>query len=161
MDIADLEVEDSTTASVSVLLAQVYILAEKYGLPELKIAFLDKIKKLVDFAQNPSMFLQMSRTIYEKTPDTDSCFRTYFQTEFVYIASSQSFSKALLDLIAEAMTSGGSMARDVYLAHISWMRFSSKVSEAEAIDLRKDLKNTGDWKLSLKGSLKGSWADFD
>lgn len=165
--LADLKAEHSTD-SISTLLAEVYVLAEKYRLPELKVAILDQIKQFVDFAKNSSTLLQMSRIfqmsriIYKKIPDSDSCFRSYFQTEYVYIVSSQDFSKAILDDLAKGLSTGNnSTARDVCPAYMTWMRLASKASKAEIIDLRKSLRETGDWKLSLKDYLNSPWEDFE
>lgn len=165
--LADVKAEKSTD-SISTLLAEVYVLAEKYRLPKLKVTTLDKIKQFVEFAQNTSILLKkirifhMSRIIYKKIPVSGSCFRTYFQTEYVYDVSSHDSSKAVRDNLANALSSGNnSTARDVYPAYMAWMRFASKASKAEIIDLRKSLRETGDWKLSLKDYLESPWEDFD
>lgn len=100
-------------------LAGIYILAEKYQLPELLALCLRKMSLCINLTADPTGFLDLALVIYKGTPDSDTVFRPYFR---------EHCSAVLIELgkledegeqtVNEYINEGGTFAKDIHSA--SW-----------------------------------------
>ncbi|KAL8803441.1 MAG: hypothetical protein Q9200_006212 [Gallowayella weberi] len=108
-------------------LVDLYKVAEKYQLQELKTLLLDKLGDIIDSSKRPKQFLATATRVYTDLLDSDYACRAFFITAAKRMSSPKLLSKALRQNLDECIASGVSLAQDLFEAMVS--KFEESLSE--------------------------------
>ncbi|KAL8803994.1 MAG: hypothetical protein Q9200_006000 [Gallowayella weberi] len=104
------------TADAANELAEIYIVAEKYGLEDLKTLILEKLDEVTDVTWNIAEFLSVSRKIYACTSDSDDRYSKFFEVAMAEMPSLLDIVRYHLEVFQECVSSGGKLAVDMVTA---------------------------------------------
>ncbi|KAL8676405.1 MAG: hypothetical protein Q9186_007069 [Xanthomendoza sp. 1 TL-2023] len=104
------------TADAANELAEIYSVAEKYGLQDLKTLVIEKLRKITDVMDKAGEFLSVAMKIYACTPDTDGPYRTFFKETVATMKNRYDLSEPDVEVFNECISSGGSLAIDLVTA---------------------------------------------
>ncbi|KAL9630005.1 MAG: hypothetical protein Q9164_006625 [Protoblastenia rupestris] len=92
--------------------AAIYVIAEKYQVPDLKIPIACK------FCEEafPGLLMGVARRIYDNVPESDHIFRTSFRMALRHFLEHKSMSPIAEEQIDQAVMGGGQMVLDIFRA---------------------------------------------
>ncbi|KAL8726683.1 MAG: hypothetical protein Q9166_006551 [cf. Caloplaca sp. 2 TL-2023] len=102
-----------TTVDASNQLAELFSVAEKYALEDLKTWIVKKLGDITDVEEKAGEFLSTAKNIYACTPDTDHPYRTFFKQNFKHMKKPPNMRDADTLIFDECISSGGSLAVDM------------------------------------------------
>lgn len=110
--------------AVAQQLAQIYVLGDKYQLPELKCRTLEKLDNLVSIAGHPLQFLSFLTIFIGSVPDPDDHFWFFVQAgllEAAIVAEERETKGEIVDAIIECgyLRQGGMLAEEILRAFAS------------------------------------------
>ncbi|KAL8799711.1 MAG: hypothetical protein Q9182_005689 [Xanthomendoza sp. 2 TL-2023] len=142
------------TADAANQLAEIYSVAEKYGLNDLKALIVQKLGDITDMEGKAAEFLSVARKIYACTPDSDNIYRTFFKDTVGGMEKLFNLSQFDLDIFNECVSGGGRLAVDMvraiyhrYARNLDTERTTTKKLVAEVDELKSQLSET---KCNLK-----------
>ena len=97
-------------------LADVYIMADKYQVPQVQPFIVDLLKDLDLLTNNPLTFFTIAQTIYRNVPSVQGPFPVYFRE--TARAVTVDLDGATIDKVYELIHGGGSLAMDLYSAKV-------------------------------------------
>lgn len=105
-------------------LAQIYVLGDKYQLPELKSRTLEKLDNLVSIAGRPLQFLSLLTIFIGSVPDPDDHFWFFVQAsllEAAIVAEERETKGEIVDAMIECgyLRQGGMLAEEILRAFAS------------------------------------------
>ncbi|KAL8686477.1 MAG: hypothetical protein Q9224_005436 [Gallowayella concinna] len=118
-------------------LAEIYSVAEKYGLQDLKTPIVEKLRKITNVTLKAGEFLSVAMKIYACTPDTDGPYRTFFKETAATMEPRSDLRKPDIEVLNEYISSGGSLAVDLVTAACDQYTINLARIEAEVIDERE------------------------
>lgn len=89
--------------------AQVYVVAEKYGVENMKPLIYDNISSLLEYGGDKTDLVEAVETIIENTPDTDDMVRTLLLDHCVEFLSELRERKDFMDLLSRVADVGASL----------------------------------------------------
>ncbi|KAL8923441.1 MAG: hypothetical protein Q9172_003138 [Xanthocarpia lactea] len=138
-------------------LAEMYGVAEKYQLKDLKTLIIKKLGGVVDVVQRPNEFMSTAKKIYDCIPNSDKDFRDFFRNSAIKSLRPTSMSRAIRQEFDEHVADGGIMAVDIvnaicsqYNAEIKLWETSNKTSQDLVILLSKENKELKEAKRCYK-----------
>ncbi|KAL8676404.1 MAG: hypothetical protein Q9186_007068 [Xanthomendoza sp. 1 TL-2023] len=108
-----------TSAHAGFQLVDLYKVAEKYQLQQLKTLLLEKLGDIIDSARRPKHFLLIAKQMYTDLPDTDWACRAFIIIAAKWLPSPKLMSKEFRKSLDECISSGGSLAQDLFEAMVS------------------------------------------
>ncbi|KAL8964032.1 MAG: hypothetical protein Q9183_004759 [Haloplaca sp. 2 TL-2023] len=104
---------DKIASSIRVL-GEVYLMAEKYQLPDLQRQTVGKLSQLVDVKTRPIEFLNNAKRVYTGIPDTDTIYRQFYQTRIAAMVDGceRQMDSKLAAPFDECTSEGGILALD-------------------------------------------------
>ena len=93
-------------------LANIYIMAEKYQLNDLKETVIDMLSSIDELQQKPKIFFRLARKIYGRMPDSDLAFRRFFCERA--ISALRMIDEDGLSELRAAIEAGDTFATDVF-----------------------------------------------
>ncbi|KAL8640340.1 MAG: hypothetical protein Q9228_002725 [Teloschistes exilis] len=109
------EPEDDLTQAADEL-AAIYIVADKYQLPDLRTLIVGKLTTHIDIQRPPIEFLQMARKTYTYMPESEDIFRTFFKETATELPKPSEMAQNLSHIFNDCIMDGGIMAIDMFAA---------------------------------------------
>ncbi|KAL8647318.1 MAG: hypothetical protein Q9226_006481 [Calogaya cf. arnoldii] len=104
---------DGDTGTATDQLAEIYCVAEKYGLRDLKFLVVKKLVSLTDVKNRTTEFLSVARKIYACTPDSDDVYRNFFKGQAMKMEKPAILSEADRQSLNECVSAGSTLALDI------------------------------------------------
>ncbi|KAL8954373.1 MAG: hypothetical protein Q9183_007159 [Haloplaca sp. 2 TL-2023] len=95
------------------LLPDVFLLAEKYQISDLKELVVSKLPALFDVREDVPDFLEASRKIYTGIPETDTVYRPFFQKVASEMPKAYEMDEQAREAFDKAILGGGMLAVDL------------------------------------------------
>lgn len=103
--------EDTKTATHQ--LAELYCVAEKYGLGDLKIWIVNRLAAVTDVKNKAAEFLSVASIICARTSESDEVYRTFFKDQAVKLEMPASMSASDRRSLNECISAGSTLAIDI------------------------------------------------
>ncbi|KAL8799710.1 MAG: hypothetical protein Q9182_005688 [Xanthomendoza sp. 2 TL-2023] len=138
-------------------LVDLYKVAEKYQLQQLKTLILEKLGGIIDGSERPKQFLATATRMYTDLLDSDYACRAFFIVAAKGLQLPKLMSKALRQYLDECISSGANLAQDLFQAMVS--KYEEFLSEEmkerrEATSAAADLRATNQRLLASVKKLR-------
>ncbi|MCJ1262624.1 hypothetical protein MMC22_002494 [Lobaria immixta] len=117
----------------TVMLADLYIMAEKYQLQGLKTLLVTPLEALFDCpgkAEGIVCFFDAARKIYENIPDSEALFPDCFKKTVMYIVRFRDEQPYIEEQIKLCISDGGKLARDAFDAYSMQIHNEHKIHDS-------------------------------
>ncbi|KAI4215444.1 MAG: hypothetical protein L6R36_009382, partial [Xanthoria steineri] len=138
-------------------LVELYCVAEKYGLGDLKIFVLDRLAAVTDVKNKAAEFLSVASTIYARTSDSDDVYRTFFKDQAGKMELPAMMSESDRQSLDQCISAGSTLAIDIVNLFFSKYDASLKgVEQREAEVVREKRARHRDQIRKLERELKAA-----
>ncbi|KAL8769428.1 MAG: hypothetical protein Q9209_004656 [Squamulea sp. 1 TL-2023] len=97
-------------------LAEIYCVAEKYGLEDLKTLIVEKSSTVINIDERVSVFLEVARQIYERTPDSNVTYCKFFKDKLYEMQRPSQMSELDRQTFDDCISGGGYLAIDIVVS---------------------------------------------
>ena len=101
------------TETATERLANIYCVAEKYGLEDLKVLVVRKLADVTDVKDRPTELFSEARKIYARIPDSDDIYPAFFKDQLMKMAISVFGSESVRQNMDECISAGSTLATDI------------------------------------------------
>ncbi|KAL8946868.1 MAG: hypothetical protein Q9183_007850, partial [Haloplaca sp. 2 TL-2023] len=131
---------------ITTLLADIYLVAEKWQLTDLKVLVVEKLLSITNIKRQPILFFNTAEKLYASIPDSDTAYRAFFRktlSALFKVAGPDEMNEKVRNVFDDCVSGGGNLAIDTVRALCSGYneRLSASVSKAEA-RVAEQLKKT-------------------
>ncbi|KAL8868283.1 MAG: hypothetical protein Q9174_005090 [Haloplaca sp. 1 TL-2023] len=110
-------------------LADVFLLADKYQISDLKELVVSKLANLIHVSENLPTFLEVSRTIYTGIPEEETVYRSFFKKAAMGIQKVDEMDGSSYKAFDKAISGGGMLASDLVASMLS--QYDKKLEDSE------------------------------